>query len=635
MYMLSIKLVFHLFVIYYIVKNASSFSFGDKNQPESITNEGLYNANDHVVIFNISNLDNTIHGSKIAWVVEFYSSWCGHCQRFAPIWKSLARSIKPWRDIVDVAAIDCANNDNNPLCREYEITSYPMIRYFSPNTKIGGIGISLDQVKNEEIMENHIIKQLENDQEAGIGMEWPNITPCRSSELEDVWKGVRANVVYKFLLFEQTDSFLGRKVILDFHNTTEILIRRVTSDNQMLCMNYQVTSFPSLFAIDRGGVRTKLKIITPTRLGVMNLINHFIQSKGLTSNVSKIYTNNEFDKNGNMKTSQSIMDTVANVIDDDIALADLEAVVHYSLEHEIPLQKTIHGLQLTALKNYLAALAEYLPLKNGKSLYFRSILNAINENNSIKGEDFYKLVNSTAENMSPVYTTNKQWVRCKGSNPRLRGYPCGLWTLFHTLTANYAAVHSQLTSINSPTKILSAIHGYVKYFFGCADCSDHFVNMAEKLKIFQVKSADESILWLWQAHNEVNERLSGDVTEDPKFPKIQYPSKIHCPQCRNNDDEWNLTQVLKYLKKKYINSDVEYNNISEPHYLKLIRTELPINKNITHQQKIGWDFTLFDISICVVLYITSAVILTLVCIKFLVKRSSKKKMQIHSLFLRV
>lgn len=35
-----------------------------------------------------------------------------------------------------------------------------------------------------------------------------------------------------------------------------------------------------------------------------------------------------------------------------------------------------------------------------------------------------------------------EWVGCAGSEPRFRGYPCGMWTLFHTLTVGaYEHVH--------------------------------------------------------------------------------------------------------------------------------------------------------------------------------------------------
>lgn len=41
-----------------------------------------------------SNIDSSLRESKIGWVVEFYSSWCGHCHHFSPTWKKVASRIK-------------------------------------------------------------------------------------------------------------------------------------------------------------------------------------------------------------------------------------------------------------------------------------------------------------------------------------------------------------------------------------------------------------------------------------------------------------------------------------------------------------------------------------------------------------
>lgn len=37
-----------------------------------------------------------------------------------------------------------------------------------------------------------------------------------------------------------------------------------------------------------------------------------------------------------------------------------------------------------------------------------------------------------------VLPTNVTWVGCQGSEPHFRGYPCGLWTVFHLLTVQAA-----------------------------------------------------------------------------------------------------------------------------------------------------------------------------------------------------
>ena len=40
-----------------------------------------------------------------------------------------------------VGAIDCAQDVNMPTCREYEVMGYPTIKFFSPHTLQGDMGI--------------------------------------------------------------------------------------------------------------------------------------------------------------------------------------------------------------------------------------------------------------------------------------------------------------------------------------------------------------------------------------------------------------------------------------------------------------------------------------------------------------
>ena len=36
----------------------------------------------------------SLYNSESLWLVQFYSHWCGHCQRFAPFWRTLAQDIR-------------------------------------------------------------------------------------------------------------------------------------------------------------------------------------------------------------------------------------------------------------------------------------------------------------------------------------------------------------------------------------------------------------------------------------------------------------------------------------------------------------------------------------------------------------
>ena len=125
------------------------------------------------------------------------------------------------------------------------------------------------------------------------------------------------------------------------------------------------------------------------------------------------------------------------------------------------------------------------------------------------------------------------WHGCRGSGAT-RGYPCGLWMLFHSMVA-------RATDASAALHALAAIRGYVLHFFGCRDCSDHFlklVNDASDLMPLAAESApspDQAQLWLWRAHNRVNQRLNatGGSAEFVGEPKLQWPTARMCPECRD------------------------------------------------------------------------------------------------------
>jgi len=45
----------------------------------------LYNANDKVTVLTSQNFSSTVYNSSTAWLIEFYASWCGHCQYYANV----------------------------------------------------------------------------------------------------------------------------------------------------------------------------------------------------------------------------------------------------------------------------------------------------------------------------------------------------------------------------------------------------------------------------------------------------------------------------------------------------------------------------------------------------------------------
>ena len=92
--------------------------------------------------------------------------------------------------------------------------------------------------------------------------------------------------------------------------------------------------------------------------------------------------------------------------------------------------------------------------------------------------------------------------------------------------------------------------GFIVHFFGCADCAKNFQKEIQHLQT-AVTSNDDAILYLWEVHNSVNERLHGDVTEDRAHPKQQFPTIAMCSECHVTNGGWNRYRVLDFLKKIY------------------------------------------------------------------------------------
>ncbi|KAF3618199.1 Sulfhydryl oxidase 1 [Capsicum annuum] len=91
----------------------------------------------------------------------------------------------------------------------------------------------------------------------------------------------------------------------------------------------------------------------------------------------------------------------------------------------------------------------------------------------------------------------------------------------------------------------------------------HFHDMCTSVSS-PFKKARDYALWLWSAHNKVNERLMKDEespgTGDPEFPKVIWPPKQLCPSCylnpgktsdENSKIDWNKDEVFKFLVSYY------------------------------------------------------------------------------------
>lgn len=141
-----------------------------------------------------------------------------------------------------------------------------------------------------------------------------------------------------------------------------------------------------------------------------------------------------------------------------------------------------------------------------------------------------------------MFPRDLKWMNCRGSQSHYRGYPCALWTLSHTLTLLTLPITQhmpteQTTTSSTPTMTfrskdaLNIMSQFIRIFFSCEHCREHFTEMSRSLDAGHVLYDGDAVLWLWEAHNTVNRRLVRDISSDPLYPKSMFPSPKRCPYC--------------------------------------------------------------------------------------------------------
>lgn len=272
----------------------------------------------------------------------------------------------------------------------------------------------------------------------------------------------------------------------------------------------------------------------------------------------------------------------------------------------------------------LVFFCRYSPLDENGDHLLNDLHQYVTENSRFTGKELGETLKQLAEKHQPVLKAQIGYVGCRGTSDGRRGYTCGLWTLFHYLTVRAAS--GEHNSNADPLDVLRGIHGFVKNFFGCSHCSQHFQEMAHQDNIWNVKSNEEAVLWLWLAHNKVNKRLAGDDTEDPEFPKEQFPTTKLCPACHRDESgddktQWNRDEVINYLRRIYSPDNISrFGVVGESD-----REDFPRSQAHTATSA---TFSEMDVRMGMLLY-AFCMLIIVVAVKLFMRRGYRKKVYTH------
>lgn len=570
----------------------------------------LYTSSDsNILILDDSNFTSALSNKSSAFVVEFYNTWCGHCTRFAPIFKEFSSAVKPWSDadIMKIAVVDCAEDRNHDICREYSVMMYPTMRFFHPHyLPLRDFSLPRDDsVAKRALNDTQLGLQYDGDLDTvepvrrgfidflvkiaaspptpeikkTIDEKWPLLFPLSSSSKSEMIrflhqeKKLKTNIPIVVFITNNI-TYIGLELMLElspFKN--QVIIVGVNGDNKSLEHELRhgiEASLPVLLEVDPSHYSVE-QIVVPdlkSSTDVSSIVRAIAQKYHLVTH-NEVKTEHPHERGQDHDVADQIKrpdskmkestEAESNIqVNSPIYMTDLYNALRYSIYNQVTMKNTLNSAQLSAFQAFLKVVNEYFPFpeEDAKASGFIQLLTKW----SLTKDHFLSTDDLTAEMIQFEddfgLPEMKPYRGCAGSSSRFRGFPCSLWTLFHFLTVHEYQKHT--TSQLPPHSVLPAMREFILNFFGCTDCAAHFAQESQGLEEALIHP-NSSVLWLWKTHNRVNARLVGDQTEDPEHPKLQFPPKTLCPHCHSFSDgkhHFNDKEVFGFLIDRFLLENV-------------------------------------------------------------------------------
>ncbi|KAL2255843.1 hypothetical protein VTK26DRAFT_2626 [Humicola hyalothermophila] len=198
---------------------------------------GLYTKKSPVLQVDARNYDRLINKSIYTSVVEFYAPWCGHCQNLKPAYEKAAKNLEGF---AKVAAVNCDDDDNKPLCGSMGVQGFPTLKIVRPK-KGGGKPMVQDYQgpRTATAIVDAVVQQINN---YVVKIEDKTLDKFLSDK----------NETAKAILFTEkgTTSTLLKSIAIDFSDV--ITIGQVRNKETKAVETFGVDKFPTLVLLPGG-----------------------------------------------------------------------------------------------------------------------------------------------------------------------------------------------------------------------------------------------------------------------------------------------------------------------------------------------------------------------------------------------
>lgn len=557
----------------------------------------LYKATDDVIRLDSTSFIPTVfHQNKnVTYMVQFYNTFCGHCQMFSPVYKELATRVKNWTSVVRIAGVDCSKDENVITCSENSIQGYPTILIFPPNARVQDpkdAPLNLRSLNIEwtvDDIEESIIDYIEN--LSRTNREYPLVvnalSPITVSDFTDVKRLYPQENDYghgDFMFIVESDkSYLGRKLILEYFRIwSKLELRRILLSNTKLLERIMTRDEISKLKADQpvllripnqqesNGDSIKAQVlvrgesdhILPTSPEheredfiydrFKTFFEHFYQvelKEHENSSDAKPAINpkpkrvNPFSVSENAFNHSSDLEIQYLIHSETkgtkkVFAIDLLKGISYMLTHEVKIKGDLTPNEYNTVRNLLTILKKYLPLEKWDSSVNKFVMEM--RTRLDKNRTIYEKQGIKAQEMLDILDlSGGDGVRLRFSRENwVSCYESDLHNKGYTCSL-WLLFHTMTVGEyvkaapvrTRPTMVLTTMRDYITKFLGCTVCASNFEKETESLED-SLSSRNSSVLWLWRTHNFVTQRLNNEKPDGKRaLADIIFPNHQSCSDC--------------------------------------------------------------------------------------------------------
>ncbi len=169
---------------------------------------------------------------------RFYAPWCGHCQNLKPAYEKAAKNLA---GLAKVAAVNCDEEANKPLCGEMGVQGFPTLKIVKPGTKRGRPVVEDYQgQRSTKAIVDAVVDKIPN-----------HVKKLQDSNLDE-WLADTTTPAKAILFTEKgTTSALIRSLAIDFLGN--VGVGQIRSKEEAAVEKYGISQFPSIVLLPGKG----------------------------------------------------------------------------------------------------------------------------------------------------------------------------------------------------------------------------------------------------------------------------------------------------------------------------------------------------------------------------------------------